>query len=86
MRDTGEEGGGGGRSLHSHGSSDLNRSPPAAVFTAFLLPRRPHAALDPTDGTEAAVRGAGRLRMEGQRYEVVDGDILHFKFNVSKGK
>eukprot|EP00499_Haloplacidia_sp_CaronLabIsolate_P005335 CAMPEP_0196780648 /NCGR_PEP_ID=MMETSP1104-20130614/8287_1 /TAXON_ID=33652 /ORGANISM="Cafeteria sp., Strain Caron Lab Isolate" /LENGTH=394 /DNA_ID=CAMNT_0042150861 /DNA_START=39 /DNA_END=1223 /DNA_ORIENTATION=- len=37
-------------------------------------------------GSEAAVRAAGRLRMEGQRYEVQDGDILHFKFNVTKGK
>ncbi|RYY34395.1 DUF933 domain-containing protein, partial [archaeon] len=30
-------------------------------------------------GSEAAVRAAGRLRMEGRKYEVVDGDICFFK-------
>jgi hypothetical protein len=32
--------------------------------------------------SEAAVRDAGRLRVEGKNYEVQDGDILHFRFNV----
>jgi len=33
-------------------------------------------------GTEAAVKSAGKLRMEGKEYIVRDGDIMHFKFNV----
>jgi obg-like ATPase 1 len=37
-------------------------------------------------GSESAVKAAGKLRMEGRKYEVKDGDIMHFKFNVSKGK
>ncbi|KNH07283.1 GTP binding protein [Perkinsela sp. CCAP 1560/4] len=28
----------------------------------------------------------GKLRQEGKTYEVLDGDILHFRFNTSKGK
>ena len=30
-------------------------------------------------GTEAAVRAAGKLRMEGKKYEIQDGDICFFK-------
>lgn len=30
-------------------------------------------------GSEAAVRAGGKLRMEGRKYEVQDGDICHFK-------
>ena len=30
----------------------------------------------------AAVRGKGLLRLEGKDYEVKDGDIIHFRFNV----
>lgn len=32
--------------------------------------------------TEAKVREAGKLRMEGKEYIVQDGDIMHFRFNV----
>ncbi len=33
-------------------------------------------------GSEAAIRSAGKLRMEGKEYVVQDGDVMHFKFNV----
>jgi hypothetical protein len=33
-------------------------------------------------GTEAKCREAGKLRLEGKDYVVVDGDIVHFRFNV----
>ena len=33
-------------------------------------------------GSEAALKAAGRLRIEGKTYEVADGDIMHFLFNV----
>jgi ribosome-binding ATPase YchF (GTP1/OBG family) len=33
-------------------------------------------------GSEAAIKTAGKLRMEGKDYVVKDGDILHFLFNV----
>ena len=33
-------------------------------------------------GSEAAVKAAGKLRMEGREYLIRDGDIVHFKFNV----
>lgn len=33
-------------------------------------------------GSEAACREAGKLSMEGKEYVVVDGDVMHFKFNV----
>lgn len=33
-------------------------------------------------GSVAAVREAGRLRSEGKEYEVQDGDIIEFRFNV----
>ena len=32
--------------------------------------------------TEAAVREAGKLRIEGKEYVVKDGDVMHFRFNV----
>jgi ribosome-binding ATPase len=32
--------------------------------------------------TEAALKDAGKLRVEGKAYEVKDGDVLHFRFNV----
>ena len=31
---------------------------------------------------EAGARDAGKLRQEGKEYVVLDGDVLHFKFNV----
>jgi GTP-binding protein YchF len=33
-------------------------------------------------GTEAAVKAAGKLQVEGQDYVVQDGDIMHIRFNV----
>lgn len=36
--------------------------------------------------TEAGCRAAGRLRSEGRKYVVQDGDIMHFKHNASKSK
>lgn len=32
--------------------------------------------------SEAAVRQAGKLRIEGKEYVVQDGDVMHFRFNV----
>lgn len=33
-------------------------------------------------GSEAAVKEAGKLSVEGKSYLVQDGDIMHFRFNV----
>ena len=33
-------------------------------------------------GSEAAVKDAGKLQVEGKEYVVSDGDILHIRFNV----
>jgi GTP-binding protein YchF len=33
-------------------------------------------------GGEAGARDAGRLRIEGREYRIVDGDVVHFRFNV----
>ncbi len=33
-------------------------------------------------GSESAAREAGKLRVEGKEYRVIDGDIMHFLFNV----
>jgi hypothetical protein len=33
-------------------------------------------------GSESKVKEAGKFRMEGKEYEVKDGDVIHFKFNV----
>ena len=33
-------------------------------------------------GNEAAIKAAGKLRMEGKEYVVHDGDVMHFLFNV----
>ena len=35
-----------------------------------------------TYGTEAKVKEAGKMRVEGKEYVVKDGDIMHFRFNV----
>jgi GTP-binding protein YchF len=35
-----------------------------------------------TLGSEAAVKAAGKLRIEGKEYVVADGDVMHFRFNV----
>lgn len=39
-----------------------------------------------TLGSENDVKKEGKLRCEGKLYEVKDGDIIHFKFNVSDPK
>ncbi|MDP4161507.1 MAG: redox-regulated ATPase YchF [Bacillota bacterium] len=33
-------------------------------------------------GTMVAAREAGKVRLEGKEYEVKDGDVIHFRFNV----
>ena len=33
-------------------------------------------------GSEAAVKDAGKMNVEGKEYVVQDGDIMHFRFNV----
>lgn len=33
-------------------------------------------------GSEAKVREAGKMRVEGKEYIVKDGDVMHFRFNV----
>ncbi len=33
-------------------------------------------------GSENAVKEAGKLKVEGKEYEVQDGDVMHFRFNV----
>ncbi|MFT5861185.1 MAG: GTP-binding protein YchF [Flavobacteriaceae bacterium] len=33
-------------------------------------------------GSEAAVKDAGKFRVEGKEYIVEDGDVMHFRFNV----
>jgi GTP-binding protein YchF len=33
-------------------------------------------------GSEASVKEAGKMRVEGKEYLVIDGDIMHFRFNV----
>lgn len=33
-------------------------------------------------GTEEAVKKAGKLRQQGKKYVVQDGDIIFFKFNT----
>lgn len=35
-----------------------------------------------TLGSEAAVKEAGKMRVEGKEYVVQDGDVMHFRFNV----
>jgi obg-like ATPase 1 len=37
-------------------------------------------------GSEQKVKGAGKYRQNGREYVVEDGDIIFFKFNVSKSK
>jgi ribosome-binding ATPase YchF (GTP1/OBG family) len=33
-------------------------------------------------GSEAALKKAGKIRLEGKEYVVQDGDVIHFRFNV----
>ena len=39
-----------------------------------------------TYGSEAKVKEAGKMRVEGKEYIVKDGDIMHFRFNVQQKK
>jgi len=34
-------------------------------------------------GSESSVKKEGKVRTEGKTYDIVDGDIIYFKFNVS---
>ncbi len=34
-------------------------------------------------GSESNVKKEGKVRTEGKTYDIVDGDIIYFKFNVS---
>ena len=36
------------------------------------------------EGSMSAARDRGRLRLEGKDYQVQDGEICHFRFNVAK--
>ncbi len=60
------------REIHS----DIERGFIRAEVIAF----DDYAAL----GSEAAVRDAGKLRVEGKDYVVRDGDVVHFRFNVGR--
>ena len=33
-------------------------------------------------GSEAEMKAAGKMRIEGKEYIVKDGDVMHFRFNV----
>ena len=33
-------------------------------------------------GSEAAIKAAGKMRVEGKEYVVHDGDVMHFLCNV----
>jgi ribosome-binding ATPase len=35
-----------------------------------------------TQGSESGVKAAGKMRIEGKEYTVIDGDVMHFRFNV----
>jgi hypothetical protein len=35
-----------------------------------------------TSGGEAGAKEKGLLRLEGKEYRVLDGDVMHFRFNV----
>ena len=37
-------------------------------------------------GSENAVKAEGKYRQQGKEYVVEDGDIILYRFNVSKGK
>ena len=37
-----------------------------------------------TYGSEIKVKEAGKVRLEGKEYKMQDGDIVYFRFNVSK--
>ena len=57
---------------------------PPSPLLLLLCCARAHS-LDPTvpSSPAAAVKAAGKWRQEGKTYEVQDGDIVHWKFNVT---
>ena len=54
--------------------SDLERGFIRAEVTPYVVFRE--------YGSEAAVKEAGKLQVEGKTYVVADGDIMHVRFNV----
>jgi ribosome-binding ATPase len=54
--------------------SDIERG----FIRAEVISYDDYAAL----GSEAAVKDAGKMRVEGKEYVVRDGDVIHFRFNV----
>ena len=56
----------------------------AARFTGHILQALAdmRAVLSQALGSEAAMKAAGKLRLEGKEYVVQDGDVMHFRFNV----
>jgi len=39
-------------------------------------------SLDSRAGSFAAARDKGVMRLEGREYEIREGDVVHFRFNV----
>ncbi len=37
---------------------------------------------DPIARIEAALKTAGKIRLEGKEYVIQDGDVVNFRFNV----
>ena len=37
-------------------------------------------------GSEAAVKAAGKMRLEGKDYVMADGDVVEFRFNATSGE
>eukprot|EP00732_Lithocolla_globosa_P004247 Lithocolla_globosa_v1_NODE_3809_length_1574_cov_10.786043.p1 type:complete len:311 gc:universal NODE_3809_length_1574_cov_10.786043:310-1242(+) len=55
----------------------------------FIMAEVMHFADMQEYGSEAAVKGAGKYHSKGREYIMQDGDVVHFKFNVTskpKGK
>ncbi len=49
--------------------------------TGFIKAEVVHSDHFIEHGSESAAKEAGKLRLEGKDYIVVDGDVMHFKFN-----
>ena len=65
-------GGEGGEHGEQRGEQQLVSSPVVALHEGGLVEH----------GGEAGLKAAGKLRVEGKSYEVKDGDVMHFRFNV----
>ena len=60
-----------------------NRSPDHTDFERGFIKAEVYAIPDLLEhGSETALKGVGKLRIEGKAYEVKDGDVMHFRFNV----